>query len=181
MNHYGRRCDTSATVFNAFGQFQNAIPFSYLHKGTKFKAVSPTKLDETPRIRYGVADMDGHLVSENYGERVGNTYYTKKYPEKNYINVKYDGEKYGIYTPNESIQVHEDLTIYVDDDAFAQYLADLEENEQRAAAAQKSSQRVAAEAALRDATKAQNAAIAAQNKAMQQVEEARKLLNALDN
>lgn len=165
MNHYGRRCDTSATVFNAFGQFQNAIPFSYLHKGTKFKAVSPTKLDETPRIRYGVADMDGHFVSENYGIRVGNTYYTKKYPEKNYINVKYDGEKYGIYTPNESIQVHEDLTIYVDDDAFAQYLADLEENEQRARGDEQAQARREAEKALNDAIQAQEAASAAVLKA----------------
>lgn len=64
--------------------FDHEISIDFLKEGDEFLAWDPY----TRFFRYGVAAQDGHMVSDEYGFRSGNTYYTD-HPEKNYINVKW--------------------------------------------------------------------------------------------
>jgi hypothetical protein len=71
-------------------QWMAEVPLDYLKEGDKFVLRSRGM---PVRVATGVADMDGHSVSERYGFRGGNYYYADN-PEKSYINVRWDGIEY---------------------------------------------------------------------------------------
>lgn len=110
-------------TYNFLPAFAHEIPFEYLRKGTRFKSVNAQG-----KIVYGEAAMDGHQVSENYGVRTGNTYYTDR-PDENYVNVRFDGNEYTSYGSNESIKNRLNLTLFVTKQAHDDYLDDLEHNQ----------------------------------------------------
>jgi hypothetical protein len=66
------------------------VPLDYLKEGDRFVLRSPTYVGQ---MATGVADMDGHSVSERYGFRGGNYYYADN-PNENYVNVRWDGIEY---------------------------------------------------------------------------------------
>ena len=109
------------------------IPLGTLKKGDRFVATKPSAFNGVI-VRAGVADMDGHLVSEDYGFRMGNNHYLN--PKENYTNVKFDGETYGPNWkhPNDSLNerdgwtvwVTADIRLRVDNDVL--YNADLQNN-----------------------------------------------------
>lgn len=89
-----------------------SIPLGMLKKGDKFVASKPSPFMGVA-ICSGVADMDGHLVSESYGFRTGNNHYLEA--SKNYINVRFDGEVYGENWehPNDTLKQRDGWTIWV--------------------------------------------------------------------
>lgn len=91
--------DYETNNFDTSEQFTRSVDFSYLKKGDSF-LFSP--LSEYG-VRLGIADMDGHAVSDTYGEGTGNVYYTRSYPEKNYINVRWEDQFYTKSNPNDSL------------------------------------------------------------------------------
>lgn len=105
------------------------IPISYLHEGTAFIAKAPGVFVS------GVAAMDGHAVSPNYGLRTGNTHYSDN-PDKNYINVWFDGVRYGDHPVdrdeqgnrldiNSSMYERDNWSFYVNREAWERYKEDL--------------------------------------------------------
>ena len=106
-----------------------AVPMSYLHQGTAFIAKT------TGAVVSGVAAMDGHAVSANYGTRTGNTYYSEN-PDKNYINVWFDGVVYGKHPVDRDYQGNrleinsgmyekDNWSFYVDKATYDRYRQDL--------------------------------------------------------
>lgn len=106
------------------------IPLSYLHEGTRFVAYGGNNAMMT-----GVAAMDGHAVSNRYGMRQGNTYYSDN-PERNYINVWFDGVEYGNHPCdrdkrgnrlpiNSGLYERDKFRIFVDKDAYDRYKEDV--------------------------------------------------------
>jgi hypothetical protein len=70
--------------------WMTAVPLDYLKEGDRFALMSNGVL---AKVATGVADMDGHSVSETYGFRSGNDYYTSNH-QKSYINVRWDSIEY---------------------------------------------------------------------------------------
>lgn len=112
------------------------IPLSYLREGTRFVAHGGNNSTFT-----GVTTMDGHAVSDRYGLRQGNTYYSDN-PERNYINVKIDGVRYGDHPCdrdelgnrlpiNSGIYESDNLRIFVNKDAYDRYKKDLDWNSEK--------------------------------------------------
>lgn len=102
---------------------------SYLKKGDRIRLVSRSRSE----AMYATVDMDGHRVSDNYGTRVGNTYYDE-HPEKNYINVKFDHVRYITTNPNDTVYERDDWDIYVSRtarDRINAYTADEEKETRR--------------------------------------------------
>lgn len=66
------------------------VPLDYLKEGDSFTLMS---YGLPVRVATGVADIDGHSVSESYGFRGGSYYYSDN-PEKTYVNVRWDGIEY---------------------------------------------------------------------------------------
>lgn len=94
------------------------IPMGFLRKGDRFVATRGNV------VVTGVADMDGHMVSEDYGHRQGNDYYCTT--ETNYINVKLDGVRYptDAFDRNTSMYERDDWKILVLPKAHKRYLED---------------------------------------------------------
>jgi len=105
------------------------IPMSFLRMGDRFVAKRGNVFVT------GVADMDGHKVSSDYGTRAGSDYYDDR--EQNYINVKFDGVEYGFNTNfgvNTSVYERDDWTFLVLPEIYTRYLEDQKwtpENERR--------------------------------------------------
>lgn len=108
------------------------VPMSYLHKGTAFIAKTT---GAGIVLVSGVAAMDGHAVSDNYGLRKENPYYASN-PERNYINVWFDGVNYGKHPVdsdehgnrldiNSGMYEKDGWSFYVDKAAWVQYKEDL--------------------------------------------------------
>lgn len=112
------------------------VPISYLKKGDRFTATRKTMTygasNSVIRVSSGVADMDGHAVSESYGLRQGNTFFLD--PERNYINVKWDGVSYGPnwVHPNDGIYEQDGFTFYVTEEVAKRVKDDIALNEQTA-------------------------------------------------
>lgn len=119
--------------------FDYTISLDFLREGDEFLAFDP----KTRFFRHGVANMDGHGVSEHYGVRAGNTYYFG-HPEKNYINVKWSDMTYawpsfagkfhtevdGVWQgPNSTINETEGLVILVRLDVSRRVSEDMDINQ----------------------------------------------------
>jgi hypothetical protein len=105
-------------------------PLGYLKEGDRFTLISSGL---PVRVATGVADMDGHSVSEHYGFRAENDYYTRN-PEENYVNVRWDGIEYckkgsfgGNLPTNHSLYA-KDGTVYVSKGIAARIALDQEHN-----------------------------------------------------
>jgi hypothetical protein len=95
------------------------VPMSFLRKNTRFTAVA--EKNNRMVIVTGVTDMDGHMVSDRYGHRVGNHYFTVEHPDMAYINVKLDGVEYASMHPNTTMRYSDGWVFYVDRAACKQY------------------------------------------------------------
>lgn len=108
------------------------VPMEYLHEGTPFVAIRQYGHGQT-QVVTGVTSMDGHAVSDHYGLRTGNPYFSEN-PEKNYINVYFDGVVYAKHPCeksedgmdiNSSLAERDDWRIYVRQEFYARYQEDL--------------------------------------------------------
>lgn len=84
---------------------------AYLRTGDRFKAIKSRGRGKPGTVVYGVAAMDGHAVSPNYGRVVGSEHYINT-PEA-YINVMFDHKEYKSPYPNESIVPAKGWVVYV--------------------------------------------------------------------
>jgi hypothetical protein len=117
--------------------FDFTIPLGYLREGDEFITWDP----DTRYFRQGVAHMDGHMVSEHYGFRAGNTYYTDN-PQCNYINVRWSDMEYewpssrsfhtkidGVWIgPNQTIYQKDNRVILVKEDVYERAWDDMATN-----------------------------------------------------
>lgn len=163
--------------------FNKRIPIDFLRKGDRFRAERVATPDGEMISLTGVAHMDGHSVSSNYGVRQGNTYWTDPdHPERNYINVHWDHidytHRYGRddqydHWPNSGLKDHGKgaWVVWVDANTYDRYLRDKATNEALVAGAEEAVVRAALDAELAEArsllNQAQERLAAAQSKIAQ--------------
>lgn len=109
------------------------VPLNYLRKGDYFVATNarPEKFVNTQlTVASGIADMDGHEVSDNYGFRAGNSYYHNN-PSKDYLNVRFNGVEYGHdhKRVNDSLYLDDGWTVYVTRDVADRIALDVRHNQ----------------------------------------------------
>jgi hypothetical protein len=104
-------------------------PLDYLKEGDRFVLRKLHSYD----VATGVADMDGHSVSEHYGFRDGNDYYIRN-PKEDYVNVRWDGIEYSkkgshdFKLPLNHSVYNKDGTVYVSKKIAARVALDQEQN-----------------------------------------------------
>lgn len=114
------------------------VPIGYLKKDDRFVAtkfaLGDGVMNKVLSVVSGVADMDGHMVSEQYGLRRGNKAFCDF--ETSYINVKFDGATYGpdwVHI-NDGMYERDGYTFYVTDEVAERVKFDIYLNEAMAQA-----------------------------------------------
>jgi hypothetical protein len=121
---------TKSIYFDNDRHWLARVPLDYLKEGDRFVLRGAKYVSQ---LATGVADMDGHSVSDRYGFRGGNGYYIDN-PEKNYINVRWDGIEYckngsfDFSLPLNHSLYAKDGTVYVSKEIAARIALDEEQN-----------------------------------------------------